>query len=139
MIRVPTCPAAAYAWHERALAQVAADVQIEIPNDPQPGYFKRRLVKGGVFVPAKIWIDQEVDAQGELVADEVLLCEVAFRRRDPFEEWFWIAPNPISLEEFRRMIATIDHADRHLPNAPELDPRRKIDWLRKPVTRVPKA
>ncbi len=129
MIRQPTPPAVAYAWHANALRGVYGD-EIVTTEEPQPGWFKRRLVKGGVFVPARIWIDGETDPDtGELLSDERLRCEVNGRSADPHEEWQWLAGAPISEAEFRYLTAVAAHAGWHQPDQPQANPRRPIDWM----------
>jgi hypothetical protein len=78
-------------------------------------------VKGGPFVPVKIFLEQQIDPEtGELLGDEVMRCEVDGKRRVPEEEWTWVADNPISEEDFLDMLAPNfpapdDHRPSHLP------------------------
>lgn len=131
MIRRPTPLTELYAWHSAILAGHRPLTPV---GEPQPGWFKRRLIKGGVFVPARIWLEQEIDEiTGELMADERLLCEVAGERRDPDEEWTWLAGHPISEAEFDYMTATRSWAAWHAPNAPEANPRRALNHLTTPI------
>lgn len=100
MGRVPITQAAAYRWHREAVA----GKEPAITHEPQCGWFRRKLVKGGPFVPVRIFLEQPTDAKsGELVGDEVMRCEVNGKRRPPEEEWTWIADKPISREEYLEM------------------------------------
>ena len=59
------------------------------------------MVRGGPFVPARIWLEREICPEmGELACDEKLRCEIDGAPRDPFREWVWLAKNPISKAEF---------------------------------------
>ena len=129
-MRLPTPREELYRWHADALAG------LEPVNDGSPkcGWFKRKLVKGGVFVPARIWMFQDIDEQtGELLSDEVLQCEVNGTRADPEDAWSWICSNPITQQEYQYLEARIDHAARHEPEDPFADPRKPIDLNKTPL------
>ena len=130
MIRQPTPLALAYAWHTAALAghePVTSD-------EPQCGYFKRRLVKGGPMVPCRIWLDQPVDlGTGELIDDEQLLCEVNGAWADATEQWSWICGQPITRAEFDYLTASLAWSAKHAPDEPRANPRQPIDWLKVPA------
>ena len=130
MIRRPTPASIAYAWHRNAMKGVLAD-DFASNDEPQCGFFKRRLVKGGPFVPARIWLDQWIDEDtGELMADEVLLCEVNGEFGDPHEQWTWLCAMPISEAEFNYLEAVRRHVGWHEPEQPQANPRQPIDWLK---------
>ena len=81
-MRRPTPVAVLHAWHSAALRGLSP------ANDgtPRCGWYKRRLVRGGVFVPARIWMVQDICPEtGELLSDEVLRCEVNGIAADPEE------------------------------------------------------
>ena len=99
-MRMPTPPSVAYAWHRAALAGEAPPTHDGLP---QPGWFKMRLIKGGPFVAAKIWIEREIDpATGELAAPEEYRCEVDGDRRDPAKVWTYLTP--ISKAEYEALL-----------------------------------
>lgn len=123
-MRKPTPNDELYAWWRGALS----DPNSIITHEPQPGYYKRKLVKGGVFVPARIWMFQEIDEEtGELLSDELLQCEVNGTYADPEDAWSWICANPIREQEFHYLTARIEHAVRHEPDDAFADPRKAID------------
>lgn len=127
---MPTPHAELYDWHTRALRG------IEPVNDGEPrcGWFKRKMVKGGVFVPARIWMFQDIDAAtGELLSDEMLQCEVNGRWADPEDAWSWICSNPITEQEYRYLEARIQHATVHEPDDAFADPRKPIDMNKTPL------
>lgn len=132
-MRKPTPIASALAWHSDSLNGLAPAMH---PEEPQCGWFKRRLVKGGPFVPARIWLEQEIDpVTGELLADEVLRCEVNGNTRDPHEEWQWLCGITISEREFKYKTALRQHCAWHEPNDPSVNPRQPVDWSRIPTPR----
>jgi hypothetical protein len=124
----------AYAWHNAALADTRAGVEITVTNEPQCGWFKRRLAKGGVYVPARIWlvgiIDPETD---ELMSDELMACEVAGEMSDVDDEWTYVCQHPITENEFRYMEATRIYCALHEPKHPINAPRTPVNWLTSPI------
>jgi hypothetical protein len=128
-MRTPTPHVDLYGWWMVALG--GGDP--EVTHDPQPGYYKRRLVKGGPWVAARIWMDQPIDELGELCGDETLQCEVAGRWADPEDAWTWICANPISEQEFKYLTALAEHCAAHEPSHPSANPRQPIDHLQTPL------
>jgi len=115
-------------------------------NSPTPGWYKRRLVRGGPFVPARIWwelapreVCDECEGRGcwtckNLGAvptdDDRLRCEVAGQARDPYDEWTWLANGPISEAEYNLMRARAEWDRAHDRAAPSANPREAIDFLK---------
>jgi hypothetical protein len=129
-MRRPTPVAGLHAWHAAALRGLGP------ANDgtPRCGWYKRRLVRGGVFVPARIWLVQDICPEtGELLSDEVLRCEINGFAADPEEAWTWISGHPVTEQEFRYLAARIDFAIRHEPHDPFAMPSRPIDLNQTPV------
>jgi hypothetical protein len=101
-MRQPTRASVAFRWWSEAVAAGGRAAR-EI-NDPQCGWYRRRLVKGGPYVPARIWIVREVCPEtGELLCDETLACEVNGLRRDPVAQWTFL--QPISRQEYDALCA----------------------------------
>lgn len=116
-----------FAWHRSALTRRA----VIVGDEPQCGWFARRLVKGGILVPARIWIEGAIfDDAGDLVDQPELRCEVNGRAADPFEQWHWLAGSPISEAEFNFMTKRAQWAAWYAPDLPEANPKRPVDWLR---------
>ena len=121
MIRQPTSQAAAYAWHTAA---VAGERPATFEDDCQCGWFRTRMVKNGPWVPAKIWLEQEIDEEtGELLADEVFRALLDGENRSPDLVWQRACGNPITEEAF---LALCDLRERtpsmlatHVPYQPE--------------------
>jgi hypothetical protein len=134
MASTPTPRADLYRWHTNALLGVYGDPDVACTEEPQCGWFKRRLVKGGPYVPARIWMFQWADDEsGDLVADEVLQCEVDGERADVNDQWPWLMSIPIAEHEFRYMEAVRLHCQVFEPCDPISNPRQKTDWLTVPL------
>lgn len=130
MIRQPTPREVAYNWHAAALAGLAPQTD----DDPQCGWFKRPLVKGGPLVPARIWLDQDIDPEtGELMDDERLQCEVNNETADVEQQWSWLNARPIPESEFLYLTATISWAESYAPDEPLANPRERVDWSKVPT------
>src|SRR6185312_6599604 len=101
-MRTPT--ADAYAWHAKAMAGENPPVTYE----PQCGWFVKRDSKDGPFIPCSIYLEQPIDEEtGELLGDEVLLCECGGVQCDPMEAWTWLAKRPISKSEYDCRLAEL--------------------------------
>lgn len=134
-MRNPTIEADALAWHANALEDAKFLLPIEFDqNEPQCGYFEGRMCRGGIMMPAQIWIEQEKDeVTGELVGDEVFWCEHGGVLRDPYEHWIWLARNPITKERFEFLMADWEWARTWAPNEPRANPFKKVNWLETPI------
>ncbi len=139
-IRSPTPANELYAWHTRALAWWTRNGDLrEMPGGPtleevHCGWYKRRLVRGGPWVPAAVWLHQEIDPEtGELLGPEVLRCEVAGQECDPDDAWSYIAGAPISEQLYKLMHADSAWAKKWAPNDPIANPRERIDPGKMPL------
>lgn len=117
MMRQPSPMARLYAWHRAALAGHAPPIHEGLP---ECGWFKARMVKGGPWVPVKIYVQRDIDPEtGELTSPEVLRCEVGSEERDPARMWTYLTP--ISRADFEALAFLIT-------NTPQMfDPRQKVD------------
>ena len=95
-------------------------------DNPIPGYYKRRLVRNGPWVPATIWIDGgERDPEtGDLLSDETLRCLVNGRLADPYKQWTWLAGHPIKKREYDAMLKASRQAP---PDSPLACPEQPVD------------
>ena len=92
MIRQPSTMAQLYDWHKKAVNGDAPPVHDGIP---ECGWFKTKLVKGGPWVPVRIWCEREVcPLTGELLSPEILRCEADGQRRNPERLWTFLTPIP---------------------------------------------
>ena len=115
-------------------------------NDPIPGYYRRRLVRGGPWVAARIWVERAqrepcdecagagcytCKGEGEVpIHDDLLYCQVNGEPRDPFAEWTWLAGQPIGEDEYRLMMARGAWDRNYAPASPGANPAQTIDHLR---------
>lgn len=102
MIRQPTPRVRAYAWWRRALADPRLP---RIEAEPECGYFRLRMVKGGPWVPASITLRQEIDEAGELAAPEEHVAEILGRPASVARVWG--SGRPISRQDY------LDLVERH--------------------------
>lgn len=112
-------------WWEAGLKMAP----VEIPAEPQCGFYKRRLVKGGPWVPARIWREAETDYfTKEPTGKDILRCTVGTKSCDAAQEWPRLAPYPVKQSDYEYMTATAEWAKVHAPNEPEANPAKPIDW-----------
>lgn len=103
-IRQPTTRAEQYDFWQRS---VAGERVPRIEDEPQCGFFKRRYVRGGPFVPVEIWLEQQIDPEtGELTADEELRAVCNGERCNPLTVWPYCRPIP--LEEYDALTGARD-------------------------------
>ena len=132
-LRRPTPAKQLYAWHTNAVRGHLAE-DMPLTEDPQCGWFKRRLVKNGPFVAAQIWMYQPIDpATGELEADETLRCEVSGKFAEAADQWVWLCQNPIAKAEFDYITATQQWAVENAPDEPMANPREPTNWSKVPT------
>lgn len=100
--RTPSSRFKAWAWWR---AQVAGE-QLDIPADPQCGFYRTKRGRGGDYVGASIDLVADVDPEThELISDERLVCIVGDYERDVDRQWLFLAANPISEAEFHSLRA----------------------------------
>lgn len=105
-MRRPSTEAELYDWHARALRGEPVPIHV---NEPHCGWFKTKFVRGGPWVPARVWCAQEIDPEtGELTGDETLLCEVDGQRRDPVAAWVSFCGGAISRAEYEALLRERD-------------------------------
>ena len=129
-MRTPTPLDVQLAWHTAA----RAGEEPAIHDEPHCGWFKRRLVKHGPFVPARIWLFSPICPEtGELAGDEILQCEVDGQMADAAAQWSRLAGHPITEAEFHYLTALRGWADQHAADEPYANPREAVDWNKVPV------
>lgn len=122
-MRRPTPIDETLAWWRSALRGEAP----QITGDVHCGFYTRRLVKGGPTVPCRIYLEQQIDeATGELIAPEIIRCEVAGAQRDPDEEWLWLCANPITEAQFHFLMADSAWCRENAPRSPEANPEKPV-------------
>ena len=138
MDRSPTPRTKLYAWHANAVVKVerhgslrAAGIEID-QDEPQCGWYMRRMIRGGPYVAAEIWMEQPVE-DGQLVGDEKLMCQVDGRDADPVDQWTYLAAHPITEKAFRHMRATARWTKLNAPEEPAANPMAPVDHLKTPI------
>lgn len=99
---------------------------------PVPGWYRRRLIKGGpmvgvlIFVPCPFFF-----ADGEMTVERSrpLVCLVNGQHENALDQWTWVAGSRISEAEYRYLMADAAHAMEFRPTAPRANPRKKIDLM----------
>ena len=129
-LRFPTPKGKLFAWHTNALLGIYGDEITVFNEEPECGFFKTRMVKGGPFVPARIWMVQPVDESGELIADEVMQAEINGKFATPERVWQQACGNSISEQEWRYLPATITWAIEFAPDEPQANLKKPVDWFR---------
>jgi len=114
-----------WAWWEDELISPGQ----RIPEDPQSGFYRTKLVKGGPYVTARIW-----RTKWNATQDQVK-CEIAGKPRDPHQHWPGLSLKPIPRENFNVMTKRSDNAPRH---APEANPNKPIDRTAQPASSNPR-
>lgn len=95
-MRSPTSLDVQYDFWRRS---VAGERVPRTEEDPQAGFYKIRMVRGGPFIPVEIWLEQEIDPEtGELTAPEELQAICNAQPCDPLDVWTYC--RAISAEEY---------------------------------------
>jgi len=81
-----------YAYWRDALTGAFGPVH---DSDPQPGFYRKRTVRGGPFVPVAIW-----DELGQMVA------LVDGKQADAEAIWSYVCQHPVTEEAYRERVAT---------------------------------
>jgi len=121
-MRQPTPDSVLYAWWNAALRGERPPVH---DGEPHCGFYRRKLVKGGPWVPAMIYVEADTDGDtGELTSDERFACLLNGKPANAHVQWSWLCGNPITLAEYRGL--------QHQHNAmrDETQPSRSLDLLR---------
>lgn len=128
-------------WHAAAVVEAAKKLKspsyritLSMPDVPQVGWYKRRLVKMGPWVPARIWRERAIDFSTDRPGDkDELKCEVGGAIRNAFEQWGILLNNPVSKADFDFMMLHREWVQKYAPNEPEADEAKPIDWDKVPI------
>ena len=109
-----------------------------LPDTPQTGYYRTKLVRGGIFVAVKIWYGPPLDPEDysqtlarswrwqALVDGELYMGNV-------LDVWTFCAGRPVSEAEYRFMLATATHHRTHDTGHPSAEPRKPVDFNKIPL------
>jgi hypothetical protein len=103
-------------------------------DQPEPGYFFTRFVRGGPKVPARIWWSIATDPEtGEsLDRSPMLLAEIGGQPTDPFSLWPRVCGQAIPKAEFDFLTAQADWCSRYAPHEPAANPNQPINLAELP-------
>lgn len=122
-MRQPSTATQLFAWWRGALADPTLTRE---PGIPECGYYKRRLIKGGPWVIARIWCERDIDpVTGELAGPERLLCEVDGTYADPVDQWTYLTP--ITRAEYDAIL----HRSMAIPGM--MTATQPLDLTRRPI------
>lgn len=100
-------------------------------NQPEPGYFLMRLIKGGPHVPAQICRNDSgvwwavVNGQGHAAHTDPALAPLVFT--------IWHSGQEIDRATYEHRLKLKEWAEKHHPDHPAAKPREKIDRLKTPI------
>lgn len=128
-------------WHARALVEADKKaknsthrIMLQAPAEPQSGWYRRRLIKDGPWVPARIWRQQDTDFMTDRPSDNfTMMCAVGDTVRKAVDQWNWLLNNPIPKAEYDYMMMRRDWAKRWAPTEPEANEESPVDWLKVPI------
>lgn len=147
-MRQPTDRAQLYAWHRQAVAalrelgvetlkEAAAIDYSMLPqlseDEPRCGWYEVVMAQGAAPVGARVFLEQKINRDGELVDDERLRCEVAGEFVDPIQAWLQICDRPISQARFAYLEDVRMWAKTTAKAAPENRPWKPVDYLTVPL------
>jgi len=100
-----------------------------------PGFYRARLVKGGPFVPARLWIEDgdRCPETGELLSDVIYHLEVDGAELRPIPKGYTLQGERITEREYRYLLAMSRHAVEHEPSLPQANPTAPVDLMRAPA------
>lgn len=125
-MRQPTPLHRQLAWWRAALAGEKPAMH---DSTPQCGFYRRKLIKGGPYVAARIVLIQVVDDEtGELTEPERFFCEVDGRPADAHDQWTWLCGEPIAEDDYWLMRRRAVWAGQHAPDHPIANPTKAVDW-----------
>lgn len=116
--------------------------QDAVSDEPQPGHYKTRLVRGGPYVPVRIhWGSPVIDGEEQDRAPRWLVTvdgatdfvetgDAGYRCRVPLDVWRywpWCGKHPIGEPEYRYLIDKAKWAKEHAKDRPEAHPRKAVD------------
>ena len=107
MIRQPTSLEQALAFHNAA---IRGDNPPRYEGDPQAGWYRRRAVRQGPWLPVRIGLRSCVDDHGELTEPEVLEAHCLGERLDPIR--IWLSCQPITKDDYDALVALHTSDDR---------------------------
>lgn len=76
-----------------------------VGDEPQCGFYMRKLVRGGQFVPARIFREPEYDwLTDKPTGRDILRCQLGLTFKDARAEWPRLSMTPISEADYNKMM-----------------------------------
>lgn len=129
-------------WHAKALSEYKKKLKspsyritLAAPDTPQSGWYKRKLIKDGPWVPARIWREAAIDFQTDKPSKTIenIFCTVGDAAKNPVDQWGWLLNAPISESDYNHMMKLRAWVMKHAPHEPQANPEKAIDWNRVPL------
>jgi hypothetical protein len=101
---------------------------------PEPGFYRMKRVKGGVWVPVRVWRPCRCTIGGEAEHEWSDACDRhpplralidGHEDADPLPLWTWL--HPITEAEYWFLVEDHAWARANAPELPEADPQRPVD------------
>lgn len=101
------------------------------PDVPVAGFYRAKLVKGGMLVGIRIWFGAPLDpVTGEELDRSHRWQALANDRYVELERvWPGCGGDPITEREYRFLAAQQDWGVQHAPDSAQADPTRRVDPL----------
>ena len=121
-----------YTTRSRAAA-VAGSVDV---SQPVAGYYRMKLISGGVLVGIKLWYGPPTDPDTGEEMDRSWRWQAHANGRyiDFDRAWPKCTGDPVDEQEYRYLSSLQEWGERHAPTSPEANPQKRIDWLTAPLT-----
>lgn len=105
------------------------------PDQPVAGFYRMRLVSGGVFVGIRIWHGRPLDPVTGEELDRSLRWQAQANGEmiDLARVWPQCARDPIDAREYAYLIQQQRWGERQAPDSPQADPTRRADPLSSPI------
>lgn len=105
------------------------------PDAPTAGFYRMRLVTGGVFVGVRIWFGAPHDpvTGEEMDRSHRWQAQANDRPIDLDRVWPKCADMPVTEAEYRYLASLQGWGERNAPDSPYANPKRRIDPLRAPT------
>jgi hypothetical protein len=131
----PTPDSELFAWWRASLAGENPPIH---EDEPQCGFFRTRLIKGGIVVASRIYVRQIVSQLGFLQFCEVMRCEIGDARFDVGSSWPWLCKNPIKKSEYLFLLEQAAWAKRFDKESPHACPFMPVDYTIVKIPPMPK-
>lgn len=104
-------------------------------EEPRAGFYKKRVVKDGVYVGIRIWFGQPLDPDTGEVMDRSLRWQATLDGQlvDLESVWPWCGRDPIGRSEYERLLQLRQRSAPDDQSDPFANPRQPINLLTAPL------